>query len=122
VEFERVVPPSGTLGVAGKQLWLGPLRAGITITFWADHELIHLTIAGTRIKTVRAHLSTSPPSPRTAPDPPARHCCLQPHWAPHSRSTAPSAKPGCSPSATTACWPQRSSVTVAPASASTRPP
>ena len=59
VEFERVVPASGNLGVAGKQFWLGPVRAGITVTFWADHELIHLSIAGARIKTVRSHLSAN---------------------------------------------------------------
>ena len=28
VEFDRVVPASGNLGVAGKQFWLGPARAG----------------------------------------------------------------------------------------------
>lgn len=59
VEFERVVPASGNLGVAGKQFWLGPVRAGVTVTFWADHELIHLSIAGARIKTVRSHLSAN---------------------------------------------------------------
>lgn len=31
VEFERIVPASGNLGVAGKQFWLGPLRAGVTV-------------------------------------------------------------------------------------------
>ena len=59
MEFERVVPASGNLGVAGKQFWLGTVRAGVTVTFWADHELIHLSIAGTRIKTVRSHLSAN---------------------------------------------------------------
>jgi transposase InsO family protein len=59
VEFERVVPASGNLAVAGKQFWLGPDRAGITITFWADHDVIHLLIAGARIKSVRSHLSTA---------------------------------------------------------------
>lgn len=59
VEFERVVPASGNLGVAGKQFWLGPLHAGVTITFWADHQLIHLLVAGARIKTVRSHLSSN---------------------------------------------------------------
>lgn len=59
VEFERVVPPSGNLGVRGKQFWLGPARIGQTITFWADHHLIHLLTAGTRIKTVRSHLSSA---------------------------------------------------------------
>jgi hypothetical protein len=59
VEFERVVPTAGNLGVRGKQFWLGPARVGQTITFWADHELIHLLAAGTRIKTVRSHLSSA---------------------------------------------------------------
>ncbi len=59
VEFERVVPTSGNLGVRGKQFWLGPNRVGQQITFWADHELIHLLAGGTRIKTVRSHLSSA---------------------------------------------------------------
>jgi len=59
VEFDRVVPASGNLAVAGKQFWLGPDRAGITVTFWADHDVIHLLIAGARIKSVRSHLSTA---------------------------------------------------------------
>jgi transposase InsO family protein len=57
VEFDRVVPPSGNMWVAGKQFWLGPARAGITITFWADHDVIHLLAGGARLKTVRSHLS-----------------------------------------------------------------
>jgi transposase InsO family protein len=59
VEFERVVPTSGNLQVAGKQFWLGPARSGLTVTFWADTSVIHLLIAGTRIKTVRSHLSVA---------------------------------------------------------------
>ncbi|MCA1695747.1 MAG: IS481 family transposase, partial [Actinobacteria bacterium] len=59
VEFDRVVPASGNLGVAGEQFWLGPARAGITVTLWADYDLIHLTIAGVRVKTVRSHLSAN---------------------------------------------------------------
>ncbi len=59
VAFDRVVPASGNLGVAGKQFWLGPARAGVTVTFWADHDVIHLTIAGARVKTVRSHLSSN---------------------------------------------------------------
>lgn len=38
VEFERVVPASGNLQVAGKQFWLGPARSGLTVTFWADSD------------------------------------------------------------------------------------
>ncbi|UYQ66458.1 IS481 family transposase [Streptomyces peucetius] len=59
VEFERVVPASGNLQVAGKQFWLGPARSGLTVTFWADTSVIHLLIAGTRIKSVRSHLSVA---------------------------------------------------------------
>ncbi|MFD8162318.1 IS481 family transposase [Streptomyces malaysiensis] len=59
VEFERVVPASGNLQVAGKQFWLGPARSGLTVTFWADTSVIHLVIVGVRIKTVRSHLSVA---------------------------------------------------------------
>jgi hypothetical protein len=59
VEFDRVVPASGNLAVRGKQFWLGPAHAGVTVTFWADCDVIHLSIAGARVKTVRSHLSTT---------------------------------------------------------------
>ncbi|MFI1729305.1 IS481 family transposase [Streptomyces acidicola] len=59
VEFERVVPACGNLQVAGKQFWLGPARSGLTVTFWADTQVIHLLVAGARIKTVRSHLSVA---------------------------------------------------------------
>ena len=59
VAFDRVVPASGNLAVRGKQFWLGPARAGVTVTFWADHDVIHLSIAGARVKTVRSHLSVN---------------------------------------------------------------
>ncbi|WP_413803956.1 IS481 family transposase [Streptomyces iranensis] len=59
VQFDRVVPASGNLQVAGKQFWLGPSRSGLTVTFWADTSVVHLLIAGTRIKTVRSHLSVA---------------------------------------------------------------
>jgi hypothetical protein len=59
VEFDRVVPACGNLGVAGKQFWLGTARAGVTVTFWADHGVIHLTAGGARIKSVRSHLSST---------------------------------------------------------------
>nr|WP_019355171.1 IS481 family transposase [Streptomyces sp. AA1529] len=59
VEFERVVPASGNLQVAGKQFWLGPARSGLTVTFWADTQVIHLLIAGARIKSARSHLSVA---------------------------------------------------------------
>ena len=59
MEFGRVVPPSGNMEVLGKQFWLGTTRSGMTVTFWASVDVIHLTIAGARVKSVRSHLSTA---------------------------------------------------------------
>ena len=59
VELDRVVPPSGNMALAGKQFWLGPVRSGQVVRFWVSVDLIHLFIGGTRVKTVRSHLSTS---------------------------------------------------------------
>jgi transposase InsO family protein len=59
VEFDRVVPASGNMQVSGKQFWLGPARSGVTVTFWASTDVIHLTIAGARVKSLRSHLSTA---------------------------------------------------------------
>jgi transposase InsO family protein len=57
VEFDRVVPPSGNLMVARRQFWLGPARAGQIVRFWASVDVIHLSIAGARVKSLRSHLS-----------------------------------------------------------------
>ena len=59
VELDKVVPPSGNMILAGKQFWLGPIRSGQVVRFWADCDLIHLFIGGTRIKTVRSHLTVT---------------------------------------------------------------
>jgi transposase InsO family protein len=59
VEFDRVVPASGNMEVRGKQFWLGTARSGLTVTFWASTDVIHLTIAGARVKSVRSHLSAA---------------------------------------------------------------
>jgi hypothetical protein len=59
VEFDRVVPPSGNLEVLRKQFWLGPARSGQVVRFWADTQVIHLSIAGARVKSVRSHLSVA---------------------------------------------------------------
>jgi transposase InsO family protein len=59
VEFDRVIPPSGNLWAMGRQFWLGPQRAGQTVRFWAGVDVIHLTIAGARVKSLRSHLSTA---------------------------------------------------------------
>jgi hypothetical protein len=57
VELDRVVPPSGNLWVACRQFWLGPQRAGQTVRFWASVDVICLSIAGARVKSLRSHLS-----------------------------------------------------------------
>jgi transposase InsO family protein len=59
VEFDRVIPPSGNLWVARRQFWLGPARAGQTIRFWASVDVIHLSIAGARVKSLRSHWSSA---------------------------------------------------------------
>jgi hypothetical protein len=59
IEFDKVVPASGNMCVAHKQFWLGPARAGLVARFWADCDLIHVSIGGARVKTIRSHLSTS---------------------------------------------------------------
>src|SRR4051794_7645743 len=59
VEFDCVVPPSGNLGAMRRQFWLGPQRAGQTVRFWAGVDVIHLTIGGARVKSLRSHLSVA---------------------------------------------------------------
>lgn len=124
MEFDRVVPASGNLAVRGKQFWLGPARAGVTVTFWADHDVIHLSIAGARVKTVRSHLSATDLAALAAIGvaPPARHRCPRPNLAPPWKSIAPSPQGAWSPSVSTGCSPRKSSLVAASASASTPPP
>jgi hypothetical protein len=59
VEFTRVIPASGNLCVCGQQFWLGPDRAGTTITFWADTTVVHLLLGGVRLKTVPSRLTAA---------------------------------------------------------------
>src|SRR4051794_29885621 len=59
VEFDRVVPASGNLWAMRRQFWLGSQRAGQTVRFWASVDVIHLSIAGARVKSLRSHLSTA---------------------------------------------------------------
>jgi hypothetical protein len=59
VEFARPVPPSGNMQAAGRQFWLGTGRAGMMVTFWASTEVIHPSIGGARVKSVRSHLSAA---------------------------------------------------------------
>jgi transposase InsO family protein len=59
VEFDAIVPPSGNMSIAGRQFWLGPARAGLTVRFWADVQVIHLSIGSARIKSVTSHLTVA---------------------------------------------------------------
>jgi transposase InsO family protein len=59
IEFTKVVPPSGNMYVLRRQFWLGPARAGQTVRFWADCDIIHLLIGDGRVKSVRSHLTVS---------------------------------------------------------------
>ena len=59
VEFTREVPASGNLCVCQQQFWLGPERAGTTVTFWADTTVVHLLANGARLKTVPSRLTVA---------------------------------------------------------------
>lgn len=59
VQLERMVGPSGNLSVRGQQFWLGPARVGQLVRFWISCDFIHLSVGGTRVKTVRSHLSVN---------------------------------------------------------------
>jgi Integrase core domain len=123
LEFDRVVPASGNLAVRGKQFWLGPARAGATVTFWADHDAT----------TSASPVPGSKPCARICPPPtwppwlppgaarPVLHRCLQPNPAPPWKSTAPSPLEAWSPSVPTGCSPRRSSLVAASASVSKTP-
>ena len=125
VEFDRVVPASGNMSVEGKQFWLGPSRAGITVTFWADHDVIHLSAGGARLKSVRSHLTTADLARLAAtggrPAGPPRCRPPSPRGR-RSRSTAWSPPPAPSASPASPSWPPRSSPAAGSRSASTAPP
>nr|WP_084196103.1 IS481 family transposase [Streptosporangium amethystogenes] len=58
IEVERVVPDSGNLSVGGQQVWLGPDRAGLSITLWISTAHLHVfTSGGGRLKTVASRLT-----------------------------------------------------------------
>jgi hypothetical protein len=59
IEFDRVVPACGNMIVCQRQFWMGTARAGMVARIWADCDLIHVLIAGVRIKTVRSHLTVT---------------------------------------------------------------
>lgn len=47
------------MSMAGRQFWLGTRRAGMTVRFWASLDIIHLSIAGARVKSVHSHLTVN---------------------------------------------------------------
>lgn len=59
LEVERAVGASGNLSIRRQQFWLGPARVGQRVRFWIDCDMIHLSVGGTRVKTVRSHLSVT---------------------------------------------------------------
>jgi transposase InsO family protein len=59
IEVDRIVPDSGNLQIAGQQVWLGPDRAGMSITLWISTAHLHvLTVGGGRLKTVASRLTS----------------------------------------------------------------
>jgi hypothetical protein len=58
VEIDRIVPTSGNLGGCGQQFWLGPQRAGRTLTLWIDTTTVHLSIDGQHLKTLPSRLTS----------------------------------------------------------------
>ena len=124
VEFERVVPPSGNLMVAQRQFWLGPARAGQTVRFWASVDVIHLTIGGARVKSLRSHFSVADLAQLAAPGRdtrgPAAAAAGEP-TAPRSRSTGRSTTAASSASPASRSSPPRSSAAARSSSASKRP-
>jgi hypothetical protein len=78
VEIDRIVPTSGNLGVCGQQFWLGPQRAGRTLTLWLDTTTVHLSIDGQHLKTLPSRLTSidltrlRAQGARSAGPPPAR--------------------------------------------------
>jgi transposase InsO family protein len=58
VEVHLLVPPSGSLSLAGRQeVWVGRAFAGRTVQLWADQRSIHVAVAGEHFKTVPSRLS-----------------------------------------------------------------
>jgi hypothetical protein len=113
--------------VAGRKFRLGPARAGMVVTFWADISVIQLTIGGARVKTVRSHLSAAdlialaataarPAGPPPMPPPPMP----PPSLAPRSRWTGSCPRTARSTWPDGTSWLRRSSAAAASVSVSSR--
>nr|WP_210414789.1 IS481 family transposase [Microlunatus elymi] len=59
IELDRVVPASGNMALCNNQFWLGPGRAGQVVRFWIDCQWVHLSIGGTRVKSLRSRFTVT---------------------------------------------------------------
>jgi transposase InsO family protein len=59
IELDKTVPASGNLFVRGQQIWLGPDRAGTSITLRISTSHLRVLLAGVAIKTVASKLTAS---------------------------------------------------------------
>jgi transposase InsO family protein len=59
VELDKPVPLSGNMALCGNQFWLGPARAGEVVRFWIDCDWVHLSVGGTRIKSLRSRFTVT---------------------------------------------------------------
>jgi transposase InsO family protein len=59
VELDRVVPASGNMALCGNQFWLGTARAGQVVRFWIDCDWVHLSVGGSRVKTLRSRFTVN---------------------------------------------------------------
>ena len=103
--------------VGQRQFWLGPARAGQTVRFWASVDVIHLTIGGARVKSLRSHFSAADLAELQPPGRDAgrarRRCRPSTTTAAASRSTARST------TAASSAWP--ASRSSPPRSSAARP-
>ncbi|WP_141961744.1 IS481 family transposase [Actinoallomurus bryophytorum] len=51
IEFDRIVPASGNMTAAGRQIWLGTSLAGQTVTVWVSATTLHVFHQDQLIKT-----------------------------------------------------------------------
>jgi transposase InsO family protein len=59
IEVDRAVPPSGNIWLCGNQFWLGQDRAGQVVRFWIDCDVVHLSVGGQRIKSLRSRYTVA---------------------------------------------------------------
>ncbi len=52
VEFDRIVPASGNMTAAGRQIWMGPHLSGQQVTVWVNATTLHIFHRGEPVKTL----------------------------------------------------------------------